>query len=267
MGTVLGMEDTINRIIPNANFKYPVDYLEYDGLFDLIRWVFPKGAPFIQDCLSHLKAALGIENLVPFATNGEKGEDEKYACFLIDGTNNNKVVTIHPFGTLGTICQQKYEDVWDWYLVEMIITELKEDVKSCHKIKDLGISLIDDADATGPVVAISKQLLEGHRLIMTTDAGVWYAMNDDIKNTVETCGCGLRVLSVRKIENEDIEVIIEGLTEYTQKFFLVKGDVITPPADIYFLSTPFAGEYFLKLEVEDADGNREFLWSEDYIWK
>lgn len=187
---------------------------------------------------------------------------------MIDGTNNNKVVTIHPFGTLGTIFQQKYEDVWDWYLVEMIITELKEDVKSCHKIKDLGISLIDDADATGPVVAISKQLLEGHRLIMTTDAGVWYAMNDDIKNTVETCGCGLRVLSVRKIENEDIEVIIEGLTEYTQKFFLVKGDVITPPpADIYILSTPYAGEYFLKLEVEDADGNREFLWSEDYIWK
>ena len=72
---------------------------------------------------------------------------------------------------------------------------------------------------------------------------------------------------MRKIENEDIEVIIEGLTEYTQKFFLVKGDVITPPADICILSTPFAGEYFLKLEVEDADGNREFLWSEDYIWK
>lgn len=262
---VLEMEDTINRILPNAKFIYPEDYLDYDEQFSLIMWKFPKGILFIQNCLNHLIAALDIENLVPFATNGEKGADEKYACFLIDDTNNNKVVTIHPFGTLDTICQHEYEDVWDWYMVEMTIEGLKKKMIVNGQIKFLGLDLVDGA--SGPVVAISKQLLEGCRLVMTTDAGVWYAENDDIKNTVETCGCGLRVLSAREIENENVEVIIEGFTENTQRPFYVNGEKITPPADTYILATPFAGEYFVKLETEDADGNREFLWGDDYIYK
>lgn len=262
---ILEMEDTVNRFFPTVNFKYPEDYLDYDVAFGLTGWMFPKGRLFIQDCLSHLKTAFGIEDLVPFAVNGEKNKQEKHACFLIDGKSNDKVVTIHPSGTLDTICRQEYENVWDWYFSEMDITSLKERMMTNGKTKFLGLDMVDDA--FGPLVAIPKRLIDGCRLVMTTDAGIWYAYNDDIKNTVETCGCGLRVLSVREIENENVEVIMEGITEDTEKSFNVYGEKIFPPEDTYILVTPFAGEYFVKLEAEDANGNREFLWGDDFIYK
>ena len=125
--SIVEMEDAINQIIPSANFKYPEDYLEYDDQFCLIEWIFPRGIPFIQDSLNHLKDSFGIENLVPFAINDEQSKEKstKYACFLIDGLNNDKVVTIYPFGTADTLCQLEYEDVWDWYFAEMAINELK----------------------------------------------------------------------------------------------------------------------------------------------
>jgi len=89
--------------------------LDYDVQFGLIEWVFPKRTPFIQDCLNHLKDSFGIESLVPFAINDEQSKEKptKYACFLIDGVNNDKVVTLYPFGTADTLCQQEYENVWD----------------------------------------------------------------------------------------------------------------------------------------------------------
>ena len=57
------------------------------------------------------------------------------------------------------------------------------------KVKLLGMGHIDGA--WGPVISITRQLLDGYRLIMRTDAGVWYAYNDDIKKAVENYGCGL----------------------------------------------------------------------------
>lgn len=261
------MEDAVNRLIPSANFKYPDDFLEYDNLFGLIEWIFPKEIPFIQDCLCHLRDSFGIENLVPFAMNGEQGKEKstKYACFLIDGINNDKVVTIHPFGTADTLCRQEYGDVWDWYLEEMPIHDLKESMKFIEKVTCLGLDWIDDAP--GALVAIPKQLLERNRLIMTTDAGVWYAENDDIKKTVESFGCGLKVLSVREIENEHVEAVMEVITEEMHRPLYIKGERIIPPEDVCVLATPFAGEFFVTLETEDANGNRKFLWGDDYIYK
>lgn len=265
--SIAEMEDAINQIIPNANFKYPKDYLDYNLQFCLIKWEFPKGEQFTLYCLNHLKDSFGIENLVPFAMNGEQGKEKstKYACFLIDGVNNDKVVTIYPFGTADTLCQQEYEDVWDWYFAEMAIDELKARMKVNEKITCLGLDLIDDAP--GPLVLIPNSLLEGNRLIMTTNAGIWYAENDDIKNTVENCGCGLKVLSVREIENENVEVIIEFISDDKHKPLYVNGERIIPPDNVCVLATPFAGEYFVTLETEDANGNREFLWGDDYIYK
>ena len=261
------MEEKINLFIPNANFKYPEDYLDYDVQFGLIEWIFPREKSFIQDSLNHLKDSFGIENLVPFAINDEQSKEKftKYACFLIDGLNNDKVVTIYPFGTADTLCQQEYENVWDWYLVEMTINDLKERMKFIERATCLGLDMIDDAP--GPLVVIPKRLLEGNRLIMTTDAGIRYAENDDIKNTVENCGCGLKVLSVREIENEDVEVIMEVITEDTHSPLYVNGERIIPPEDVCVLVTPFAGEYSVTLETENVKGNRDFLWGDDYIYK
>ena len=122
-------------------------------------------------------------------------------------------------------------------------------------------------DAPGPLVAIPNSLLEGNRLIMTTDAGIWYAENDDIKNTVEHFGCGLKVLLVREIENEHVEVIMEVITEETHRLLYVNGEKIIPPEDVCVLATPFTGEFFVKLESEDTNGIRQFLWGDDFIYK
>lgn len=53
------MEKTINQIIPNANFKYPMeDYLDYDEIAGALGWEFPKGKAFIQEQLDYLKKTL-----------------------------------------------------------------------------------------------------------------------------------------------------------------------------------------------------------------
>ena len=110
---------------------------------------------------------------------------------------------------------------------------------------------------------IKKQKYE-HKNWFSSDDEI---KNDDIKNTVENCGCGLKVLSVREIENENVEVIMEVITEETHKPLYVNGERIIPPEDVCVLVTPFAGEYSVILETENAKGNREFLWGDDYIYK
>ena len=136
------------------------------------------------------------------------------------------------------------------------------------KPKCIGIDLIDNV-ACGPLVAIPKQLLDGCRLIMTTDAGPWYAENDEIKNVVENYGCGLRVLSVREVENENVEAVMETTDVIGEKprTICIEGVEAKLPENAYILATPFAGEFFVKLETEDSNGNRELLWADDYIYK
>ncbi len=262
------MEDAINRIIPNANFKYPKeDYWGYDVMVGILGWEFPKGKEFIQEQLEYLKKSYNIDNLVPFAMDGNHGKEEptEYACFLIDGINNNKVVTVCPFDSSENFYQEEYNDINKWFRSEMVTSRMKR-VMSLHgKPKCLGLDLIDGV--SGPLIAIPRHLLEGHRLVMTTDAGSWYAENDRIKDTVEKYGCGLRMLSISCVENEYVEAIMETIEGETPNPICFDGIDVNLPNDAYILATPFAGEFFVKLETEDANGKREFLWGDDYIYK
>lgn len=261
---VSAMEEEINQIIPNANFKYPEKYMEYDKRATSYGWWFPKGKSFIQDALDFLQNTHGVKNLIPFAANGYDGNEEvyEYACFCVDGMNNNKVVTVWPFGSTETFLQKEYKDICDWFDSEFGAENQEEPKK---EVKFLGMGLIKDA--YGPVVAIPSERLDGKRLVMTTDAAEWYIDNDRIKNVVEKYGLGLRVNSVQKTEKNEYEVIMDVITDSADKIVYVGGTEQIPPPDTYILATPFAGEFFVKLEAEDANGNRTFLWGNDYIYK
>lgn len=258
------MEEEINQIIPNANFKYPGKYMEYDKRATSYGWWFPKGKSFVQDALDFLQNTHGVKDLIPFAENGYDGNEEvyEYACFCVDGMNNNKVVTVWPFGTTETFRQKEYKDISDWFDSEFD-TEKQEEPKK--EVKFLGMGLIKDA--YGPVVAIPAERLDGKRLVMTTDAAEWYIDNDRIKDIVEKYGHGLKVLSVHKTEKNEYEVIMDVTKVGADRIVFVGGTERMAPPDTYILATPFAGEFFIKLETEDSNGNRELLWADDYIYK
>ena len=107
------MEECINSLIPNAYFKYPQNYAIYDksNLLKDAKWYFPKGKNFIKEQLEYLKKQFNECNLVPFAMDEEATE---YACFVIDGKNNNKIRIIYPFGSQEDFYQQEYKDINDW---------------------------------------------------------------------------------------------------------------------------------------------------------
>lgn len=258
------MEEEINKIIPNANFKYPEKYMEYDIKSTSYGWWFPKGKSFIQDALEFLQNTHGVKDLIPFAENGYDDNEEvyEYACFCVDGMNNDKVVTVWPFGSTETFLQKEYKDICDWFDSEFIAESQEEPKK---EVKFLGMGLIKDA--FGPVVAIPAERLDGKQLVMTTDAAEWYIDNDRIKNVVEKYGLGLKVLSVHKTDKNEFEVIMDAIKVGADRIVFVGGTEQMAPADTYILATPFAGEFFVKLETEDSNGNREFLWADDYIYK
>lgn len=258
------MEETINQIIPNAGFKYPKEYIEYDSTVPLHGWWFPKGKSYIQDVLDFLHKAHGVNDLIPFAENGWDGNEEvyEYACFLVDGVSDNKVVTVWPFGSTETFRQKEYKDISDWFDSEFG-TEKQEEPKK--EVKFLGMGLIKEA--YGPVVAIPTERLKGKRLVMTTDAAEWYIDNDRIRDVVEKYGLGLKVLSVQKTDKNEFEVIMDVIKDGADRIVYVGGTEQIPPPDTYILATPFAGEFFVKLEAEDADGDRELLWADDFIYK
>ena len=133
------------------------------------------------------------------------------------------------------------------------------------KAKFLGWGFVDGA--FGPVVSITRCLLDGCRLVMWTDAGVWYAENDDIKETAENYGVGLRLVEIREVENENVEAIFEPIPDAVQKPIYVNGIRRMPPANAYILATDFAGEFGILLYKEDQSGERTFLWGDDYIFK
>ena len=98
--------------------------------------------------------------------------------------------------------------------------------------------------AYGPVISITRCLLDGCRLVMWTDAGIWYMEN-----------------------NEAIEAIFEPIPEAAQRSIYVHGIRRMPPANAYVLATDFAGEFGILLYREDQNGERIFLWGDDYIFK
>ena len=133
------------------------------------------------------------------------------------------------------------------------------------KAKFLGWGFVDGA--FGPVVSITRCLLDGCRLVMWTDAGVWYAENDDIKDAAENYGVGLRLVEIREVENENVEAIFEPVPDAVPKPIYVNGIRRMPPANAYILATDFAGEFGILLYKEDQSGERTFLWGDDYIFK
>ena len=133
------------------------------------------------------------------------------------------------------------------------------------KAKFLGWGFTDGA--YGPVVSITRCLLDGCRLVMWTDAGIWYMENNDIKEAAENFGVGLRLVELREVKNEHIEAIFEPIPDAVQKYIYVNGIKRMPPANAYILATDFSGEFGILLYREDQNGKRTFLWGDDYIFK
>ena len=121
--------------------------------------------------------------------------------------------------------------------------------------------------AYGPVVSITRCLLDGCRLVMWTDAGIWYMENNDIKEAAENFGVGLRLVELREVKNEKIEAVFEPIPGADQKPIYVHGIRRMPPANAYILATDFSGEFGILLYREDQNGERTFLWGDDYIFK
>ena len=133
------------------------------------------------------------------------------------------------------------------------------------KAKYLGWGFVDGA--YGPVVSITRCLLDGCRLVMWTNSGGWYADSDDIKETAEKFGVGLRLIEIRELENERIEAIFEPIPDAEPKPIYVNGIKRMPPVNAYILATDFAGEFGVVLYREDENGERTFLWGDDFIFK
>ena len=133
------------------------------------------------------------------------------------------------------------------------------------KAKFLGWGFV--SGAYGPVVSITRCLLDGCRLVMWTDAGIWYMENNDIKEAAENFGVGLRLVELREVKNERIEAVFEPIPDAAQKPIYVHSIRRMPPANAYILATDFAGEFGILLYREDQNGERTFLWGDDYIFK
>ena len=133
------------------------------------------------------------------------------------------------------------------------------------KAKFLGWGFVNGA--YGPVVSITRCLLDGCRLVMWTDAGIWYMENNDIKEAAENFGVGLRLVELREVKNEKIEAVFEPIPSADQKPIYVHGIRRMPPANAYILATDFSGEFGILLYREDQNGERTFLWGDDYIFK
>lgn len=106
-----------NNIYPDINFFYPKEYVEYDSKVHLYNWYFPKGGAFLKDQLAFLQKAHEVNNLIPFAMNNADGNEDsfEYACFIIDGAGNNRIMTIRPFSTHKSFFQEEYRDIKDWF--------------------------------------------------------------------------------------------------------------------------------------------------------
>ena len=140
-----------------------------------------------------------------------------------------------------------------------------EQKKLKGKAKFLGWGFVNGA--YGPVVSITRCLLDGCRLVMWTDAGIWYMENNDIKEAAENFGVGLRLVELREVKNEKIEAVFEPIPGADQKSIYVHGIRRMPPANAYILATDFSGEFGILLYREEQNGERTFLWGDDYIFK
>ena len=133
------------------------------------------------------------------------------------------------------------------------------------KAKFLGWGNTEEAD--GVFVSITRCLLDGCRLVVQTNASVSYAYSDRLKKVSENYGVGLRLIEVYALNDDDIEAIFEPVPDAQPRFVHVNRGKQMSPANAYILATDFIGEFWISLYREDPDGNRTFLWGDDYIIK
>ena len=133
------------------------------------------------------------------------------------------------------------------------------------KAKFLGWGNTEEAD--GVFVSITRCILDGCRLVVQTNASVSYAYSDRLKKVAENYGVGLRLIEVYELNDDDIEAIFEPVPDAPPRFVHVNRGKQMSPANAYILATDFIGEFWISLYREDPDGNRTFLWGDDYIIK
>lgn len=133
------------------------------------------------------------------------------------------------------------------------------------KAKFLGWGNTEKAD--GVFVSITRSLLDGCRLVVQTNASVSYAYSDRLKKVAENYGVGLRLIEVYELNDYDIEAIFEPVPDAQPRFINVNRGKQMSPANAYILATDFIGEFWISLYREAPDGNRTFLWGDDYIIK
>jgi hypothetical protein len=133
------------------------------------------------------------------------------------------------------------------------------------KAKFLGWGNTEEAD--GVFVSITRCLLDGCRLVVQTNASVSYAYSDRLKKVAENYGVGLRLIGVYELNDYDIEAIFEPVPDALPRFVHVNRGKQMSPANAYILATDFIGEFWISLYREDPDGNRIFLWGDDFIIK
>ena len=134
------------------------------------------------------------------------------------------------------------------------------------KAKFLGWGNTEEAD--GVFVSITRCLLDGCRLVVQTNASVSYASySDRLKKVAENYGVGLRLIEVYALNDDDIEAIFEPVSDARPEFINVNRGKQMSPANAYILATDFIGEFWISLYREDPNGNRTFLWGDDYIIK
>ena len=109
--------------------------------------------------------------------------------------------------------------------------------------------------------------MDGCRLVVQTNASVSYAYSDRLKKVSENYGVGLRLIEVYALSDDDIEAIFEPVSDARPEFINVNRGKQMSPANAYILATDFIGEFWISLYREAPDGNRTFLWGDDYIIK
>ena len=142
---------------------------------------------------------------------------------------------------------------------------MSDEEKLKGKAKFLGWGNTEEAD--GVFVSITRCLLDGCRLVVQTNASVSYAYSDRLKKVAENYGVGLRLIEVYALNDDDIEAIFEPVPDAQPRFVHVNRGKQMSPANSYILATDFIGEFWISLYREDPDGNRTFLWGDDYIIK
>lgn len=133
------------------------------------------------------------------------------------------------------------------------------------KAKFLGWGNTEEAD--GVFVSITRCLLDGCRFVVQTNTSVSYAYSDRLKKVAENYGVGLRLIEVYELNDYDIEAIFEPVPDAQPRFVHVNRGKQMSPANAYILATDFIGEFWISLYREDPDGNRTFLWGDDFIIK